>query len=292
MSEYNCNAINHIALSDSFHRRLLAVPELSSTIPHRANQIPVRYLAVAASMVLAFAMSISAYFFFGNKPSPVVPAVVIKETTAATEKQEKTETQSATEKESEAPTQKPSNPSTQPPTQVSTDSEGNIIITTITDIITREIEDATEADTPQQPSPKTEQPTEIVKQPETEIESQTEEPISPTDPPYYPTPIENPPYCVEPADECDTFSVTVALDQLTGSGKVYCILFDETGNLLGDGDLICESRMATREWERDGYVQVSYTPKDYEIYVRQDYLYDVYFYNEDGMILNHSGTHT
>ena len=107
--------------------------------------------------------------------------------------------------------------------------------------------------------------------------------------PYYPTPTEKGEFVIEPEAGNICYG-TAALDQLTGSEKVFCILFDRSGNLLGDGALTSDARIAVKEWERDGYVRLSYCPSDHGIRVPSG-VYDVYFYNEDGVILDHSSTY-
>ncbi|MBQ3418068.1 MAG: hypothetical protein IJH32_09600 [Ruminococcus sp.] len=284
MSEYNCNALNRITISDSFRQRLLSVPETALIKPHHT---PIRYYAAAASMVLVFGLSISAYFFSGNKPAPVVPAFSVKESEKATESTELSETSSSTQESDIPSTETNTQPPTQPPTQVSTDSEGNIIITTITDIITEYGTKPADPDSPAKPADSEEKPDQPVDYP---TEQATAPPEPQNDPPYYPTPTDKP-YEPEPAAPGDsTCYAFLPLSALTGSGNVYCAIFDRYGNLLGDENVFSSSHLAVREWERDGYVWLSYSPYNNGLTVGSE-LYDIYFFNEDGEILSHESTY-
>lgn len=282
MSEYNCNVLNNIALSDSLMQKLLAIPATAKR-QKKPVLIPIRYVMTAASMVLVFTLSISTIFLFRNKTNPVVPSPVVKETTAAKEKENTDASVSPTEESGTSSTQNPTQPSTQAPTQIATDSEGNIVIITITDIITEYGTEPAESDTPANPDDKTENPDQHVGQ---SSESATDPSQSQTDPSYYPTPTEKVGYYEQPEwDLIQDVYVDIPADRLEGVEKIYCAIFGETGNLFGSDDLFSSSRLAKREGEKNGYIRIVYNPYDNGIVIKS-LNYAVYLYDENGNILN------
>lgn len=69
-------------------------------------------------------------------------------------------------------------------------------------------------------------------------------------------------------------------DGLTGSGKVYCALYDVDGELMGGGELLSPERLTTVIWNRGGNLWLKYV-------VPQGILpdsgtYEIRLYNEDG----------
>ena len=59
MSDYNCNALRNIAISDSLTQKLLSIPSTAKR-QKKPVVIPLRCVMAAASMVLVFTLSISA----------------------------------------------------------------------------------------------------------------------------------------------------------------------------------------------------------------------------------------
>lgn len=285
MSDYNCNALRSITVSDGLKQKLLSIP---ATAKHQKKPavIPIRYVMAAVSMALVFTLSISAIYLFGNKTNPVVPSPTTKETAAAKENEHTDASVSETEESSVSSTAPATQPSSQPPTQIATDSEGRLIITTITEIITQygtEPAEPAEPDTPASPADQTEQPDQPSGHP---TEQATASPEPQTDPPYYPTPTEKGVYIEEPAwDTIQNIYFDIPADRLEGVKKIYCAIFGETGNLFGSDDLFSSFRFATREGENNGYIRIVYNPYDNGIMIKS-LNYVVYLYDENGNILN------
>ncbi|MBQ6153043.1 MAG: hypothetical protein IJJ15_04770 [Ruminococcus sp.] len=273
MSDYNCNALRNIAISDSLTQKLLSIPSTAKR-QKKPVVIPLRCVMAAASMVLVFTLSISAIFLFRNKTNPVVPSPAVKETVAAKGNENTDASVSPTEESGTSSTQNPTQPSTQAPTQISTDSEGNIVIITITDIITEYGTEPAETDTPADSGTKNAQPT------SQQTEQATDSQELHTDPPYYPTPTEL------AWDVIQNVYLDIPAERVEGVEKIYCAIFDEKGNLFGDYDLFSSSRLAERKGDSDGYIRIVYNPYENGIEIKTLY-YFIYLYDENGNILNY-----
>lgn len=242
-----------------------AVPPLPFFVRYKA------YLT-AAAMVLAAVMSVSLFFFFGNKASvpiaPGPPASVAKSVTEATETAALGESQRETAAQSE--TLDSSAVETQNATAVterSTDAQGNIIITVITDITT------TEQDPPEddhaEPSQK-QSPTDASGA--SDHSAPTEKPTQPTTDPPHIDPVYQYDYDdfyhihTQPAVECaeettnDSYTVRVRFisDALSEGDPLYCRIYDRRKILWGSPDLYAEEHIA--EFTINGNtVRASYT---------------------------------
>lgn len=287
MSDYNCNALRFIAVSDNLTQKLLAIPATAKD-PKKPVVIPFRYIVTAASMALVFILSVSAIFFFRNKESPVVPSLVVKETAAEKGNENTAPSVSVTEGSGASPTVLATQPSSQPPAQIATDSEGYLIITTITEIITQYGAEPAEPDTPAEPAENEENPDQLSDQPREQATEQATSPLEPqTDPPYYPTPTEKVAYYEQPEwDLIQDVYVDIPADRLEGVEKIYCAIFSKNGFLFGNEDLFSPSRLAERKGESDGFIRIVYNPYENGIEINTLY-YVIYFYDENGDILNY-----
>lgn len=221
----------------------------------------VRYKAylTAAAMVLATVISVSAFFVFGNKsavpvaPSP--PAAVATDAADATETPDSGKSQSETSAPNEAASASAvETQNATAATERSTDTQGNITVTVITDITTTE-QDPPEDDhaEPSQKQSPTDAPT----------PASFEDPTHPaTDPPHI-DPVYQYDYydfyhihmqlvTEQPAMEFqqettnDSYTARVRFisDALSEGDRLYCRIYDRRKNLWGDPDLYAEDHFA------------------------------------------------
>lgn len=72
-------------------------------------------------------------------------------------------------------------------------------------------------------------------------------------------------------------------DGLTGSGKVYCALFDLDGTLMGGGELLSPERLTTVIWNKNGKLWLKYVVPQGMLPHSGDY--EIRLYNEDGQVI-------
>lgn len=237
----------YVEVPESWIKNALDIPDSVSEQPE-VKPFPRRYLT-AASVVLIAVLGVSVYFLYGNKsPIPIVP----KSSTPAAEAPSETtfveapSAESGTVPDQTEPTQskeKPSAAPTQPATQIATDSRGNIIITNRTDSTAAPTTSLTQAATEsatQKPQP-IQAPT--AKATETASVTPASEPVIPSSEP--PTQISAPDIrkltVIVPSD---MFHVEICDSE---NEPLYCAVYDNSGRLLGDGDLYSDSHLIEKE---------------------------------------------
>lgn len=70
-------------------------------------------------------------------------------------------------------------------------------------------------------------------------------------------------------------------DLITGSGKVYCRLYDSKGNMIGDSNLFSAQHLASSRVDKNGKVFATYYPVSAGLNLNSG-RYSFYFYNENG----------
>ncbi|MBQ6154172.1 MAG: hypothetical protein IJJ15_10545 [Ruminococcus sp.] len=233
-------------------------------------------IMTAAGFVLVFALSIFTILRFGTKsPVPVAPtpsSSSAAESIFAEESQDVSQLPtSGTQTGSSAPTQQ-----TTYATQISTDAQGNLIVTVITDVITSDKGPAEPAEetggSHQSESTKptgssaghpSESGTFVDTEPDTEgsPSEATEEPVLPTVRPLYIHKSYIPPKWEdsEPDPDVDTvFIFRFQSDVLTQNDQLYCRIYDTDGILWGDPDLYSFEHMAEFVMEKN-MVKAVYT---------------------------------
>ena len=232
-----------------------------------------RQLAAAAVFVIVGAIAVILFMNRGAQP-PVISAPTASQTateyTVATAVQPTVPTASPTAAPTEKATQKP----TAAPTQRSTQSGSNA---------TQPVDQSSPAPA-QQPSEA--QPTQPAVAP---TQAATTPPIAPTQKPTA-APTE-PPTETRPDKNDDLAAVgydgviieKISAEDIGGDGLIYCRIFTEDGDLVGDGDPYSAERCAY-SYERDGVVTIYYIPCDC-IAMPYDGVYRFEFYDETGKIL-------
>lgn len=275
MKKVNFHTFENLTVSDELMQKALSIPENAKATP-----IPfyrrTRSLAAAASFVLVFALSLFLIFFFENKNVvPIAPFSTQKPAVADT--REELSTESASESRTPA-SQETDAPATQPQTQVSTDSEGNTIITVITEITTieqspaedghaepdeQEGEDNGSGDSPSGNTP-------------------TEQATSPPDvKPVYLYQLMSD-FEVEPIEEI-LFQLEFQTEHLTDEDQLYCRIYDAEGNLWGNPDFYAVDHKASLKLT-DNTVSVKYySDITYGELWRCDHTFE--FYDEYGRVL-------
>ena len=244
-------------------------------------------LVIAASMVFAFLLSLSAFFFFRNKnriPIAQSPDVFTAVSSTFPTGEATSQNETGTETESFAPTQAAA-------TELSTDASGNvvIIIRTVTssesidpaeenssDSNERDHLDPTEKKSDHSSEKETDTPSSETKEP-TETSAETSKPAG-----------EIPE--VEGSAEC---YAQFPLSLLYGSEQVYCRLTDQSGNPIGDSDLFSDQHIAYQSRQSDGTVYVVYYLSnliDSGVDL-PDGTYHFYFYGDSGAIAYHGIIH-
>ena len=237
-----------------------------------------RRALIAASVVFACALSVSVFFLFGNKSVPIAQS----STTGAT--LSPTGTSASAAASDPQPESKQSTGFEDPnqyPTQVTTDSEGHTVIITIIDTITSDDgsgpAEPSENSSPTQSASK---PTEGAKEPTTEKNTEMpSEPVSPTSPectvPEWPSETDDP----DPGVHADiVINVRITGEIRNKYNCVYCRIYDESGSLMGGGDLYSYARRADIN---KNYTLVSYFASKLEVDFPQG-VYTYIFYTPDG----------
>lgn len=241
----------HVNVPEKWIENAIKIPQITPIKP-KVMLFPRRMIA-AASIVLVVALSISTYFFFGNKEQlPVAPFAP----TVGTE----TPTEYGTAAPTKLPTESPSTiqsstaPTTAPATQIATDSTTGIVTPA-----TENTQEATEPVSPTDavrpptvrsttPAPKpTARPTQapVVKPTKTQTEHVTEAP--------------------QITEDIRTIDIRVSvepgsdmIEAAADSADIYCRVYDCAGNLLGDKNLYSGSHLADFSVEGGGWQNVNY----------------------------------
>lgn len=315
MNKYNCDSLKNLSVPEELIEKALMIPETAEKTPavlpwYRRT----RMIAAAASVVLVTALGVSAFFLFGNKKPPVKANHEAVDLTAiATDVP--TEPTDSAEKASE-PVAKPSETATEAATETSPRTSSGRSVTTVPTVaggMSATNDDQTA--TPEEPAPtsavrqespeqseSTEKrlPDPVVQPNDVQPVIPTEHAVEPTVPSVIPTDAPNDPspwvFLLAPTgDSGDPTAPTSAStggtfappiyahgspDGLTGSGKVYCALYDPDGALMGGGELLSPERLTTVIWNSGGNLWLKYV-------VPQGMLpdsgtYEIRLYNEDG----------
>ena len=287
MKQVNFDALRQIkAPEELITRTVKAVQE--STAPateYPKAVIPMsrwRRMAVAASVVLIFGVSLFVYFQIRNindVPSPAVPATEGTHTPADAPTNATGDpslpdeptlsgvpTEPATGDPTELPTAKASETPTAPtgehptaPTAAPTQGETTPpVIPTEPASIATQAPDIPAVD-PTEPPPPVEEPTELT----------TEWPGS-----------DEPPEPTESPIEAVHIRVSVPSARLTGSGRVYCTVYSSAGVNMLPGDPFSADHLARSGVEAEGVLWAIFAVTG-EMTPRTD-TYTVVFYNEDG----------
>ena len=319
MNKYNCDLLKNLPVPEELIEKALMVPESAEKTPavlpwYRRT----RMIAAAASVVLVTTLGFSAFFLFRNKKPPVKATYEAVEPTAfATDAPTEPDDDPATEptdsvEKATEPVAKPSERATEAATRTSSERSVTTVPTVPGDISATN-EDQTAA--PEQPSPtsaarqkspkqseSTEkalpkpviQPNEVMPVIPTEQALETTVPtVIPTDASHDPSPWV---FLLAPTGDSGDPTASTSVpsgsmfappiyahgspDGLTGSGKVYCALYDVDGELMGGGELLSPERLTTVIWNRGGNLWLKYV-------VPQGILpdsgtYEIRLYNEDG----------
>lgn len=319
MNKYNCDSLKNLPVPEELIEKALMVPESAEKTPavlpwYRRT----RMIAAAASVVLVTTLGFSAFFLFGNKKPPVKATYEAVEPTAfATDAPTEPDDDPATEptdivEKATEPVAKPSERATEAATRTSSDRSVTTVPTVPGDMSATN-EDQTAA--PEQPAPtsaarqkspkqseSTEkalpkpviQPNEVMPVIPTEQALETTVPtVIPTDASHDPSPWV---FLLAPTGDSGDPTAPTSVssgsmfappiyahgspDGLTGSGKVYCALYDVDGELMGGGELLSPERLTTVIWNRGGNLWLKYV-------VPQGILpdsgtYEIRLFNEDG----------
>lgn len=292
MSKTDFDFQKHVDVPEKWIENALKIPQIAPIKP-KVMLFPRRCIA-AASIVLVTVLSVSAYFFFGNKKQiPVAPVAPAVSTEAPTEYAATAPTQTPAES---ASTTKPSTvPTAAPETQIATDSEGRITVITIT---TRT--DDTQPTTPplsptvaKQPSTEqsskpsikpTMKPTEaaVVKPPESQKAESTKAPTTlPTEAPLIEEDIRTIEIRV-------TFDASDIIQAAADSEDIYCRVYDGARNLLGDENLYSRSHLASFSVEGSGWQSVNYIYSytgEYDAATAVGDRFTYEFYNDRGEVI-------
>ena len=244
-------------------------------------------LVIAASMVFAFLMSLSAFFFFGNKSRISIaqsPSVVTAVSSTFPTGEETSQNETGTETESSASTQAAA-------TELSTDASGNVVIIISTVTTSESIDpdeennsDSNESDHLDPTEKKSDHPSEketdkSADESKVPAEASTETPNPAGEIPE-----------VEGSAEC---YAQFPLSLLYGSEQVYCRLTDQIGSPIGDSDLFSDQHIAYQSRQTDGTVYVVYYLSNLidSGVVLPDGTYHFYFYGDSGAIAYHGIIH-
>ena len=211
-------------------------------------------VAVLQAITMAFApfsRSISAFFFFGNKSA--VPITSVSESTSYFEVVKETESKRETESTavSSDSASQTADPPSQVETQISTDAEGNEVITTII-TITTVIDDAPSDPTDTRDSAQYTEPDSVNGQ-ETQpaTHSDADQPLS----------------AEASSDHGNVLLVTYNNPQIedydsSSSDIGYCLIYDQAGNLMGDSNPYDRMHWAEIVTLDDGTRCIFYYPEE------------------------------
>ena len=275
MREYNCDSLQKLPVPDELTDKALAVPDMAEPVKALPRR---RVLIAAAGFVLAATVGLSVYFLariIDSSPIPVAP--ISSATSAASESLSPTgeaELTEPTDAPSEAyvPTD-PARPSEQPT-------------------------EHTEADPAQPaepvPQPPMSDPTAVptVSPTAGPTPPPTDAPdITPTDPPVIipseeptdpPEPWEDPtePPTDLPRDVITSVGYMIPVSSYSGSGDIYCRLYNSAGALMGSEDLFDDSHRVFYT-TGSGYLMLSYPLSSVGVPLPAD-SYTLVFYDENG----------
>ena len=234
MKKVNFNTFENLTVSEELMQKALAIPDnaKSASVPFYSR---IKSFVTAASFILVFALSVLSFFFFGNKNVvPIAPSSVQNPPYSTTA--ESTTTSQAENAEPSAPENSVSSqPQTQTATELSTDADGNEIITVITDIISIEQEptEGGHAEPSEEQSETTTAGTSALD------DQPTEQATSPPDV----EPVYLYGYFMEPEyGEKYVFKLNIQFSSntLLQEDSLYCRIYDEERNLLGSPDFYAE----------------------------------------------------
>ena len=269
MKKVNFRTFENLSVSEELLQKALSIPENAKSAPVSYSRT--KSLMTAAGFVLVFALSLFLFFLFGNKNAiPIAPSSVQNPpySTAA-------DTPTASQAENTEPSAPENSASSQPQTEIatelSTDAEGNIIVTVITRIITTE-EDPTEGNHAE-PGENSSRPAQSENTPQTEKPDDTVSTESASKPPETKTEV---PMTVEPAIIC--IGIQLPDEIRLNEQYVYCKIIDRNGNILGSQDLYASDHRVP-VFENISYVE--FIPQ-WQIYNPFGCTY--YFYTKDGTV--------
>lgn len=286
MTEYNCSALKRLPVPDGLIEKALVIPENAdkkpTSLPWYRN---IRVVAAAASVVLVATLGISVYFLFGNKsPIPIAPKPAVSATEAAT--------QTATEV-GKPPTSTPETETASDPKTTATDayratqspSQPAPTVITVPIPSTRVVEPTVPAPTQGASAVPIATQTPSVQPTEPTIALQTD-PIGEHDPAAPPPTVDHDLVGSAPVPGAPgklLIKYYIETDLLTGSGKVYCVLYDRAGNRVDNEDILSPKHLAvTTESYDDVTCFLYYIPEEWNLPTG---MYDMVTYNEDGVLI-------
>ena len=255
MNKLNFNGLKNIKTPDGWTEKAILIPQRSkAAVPYRVS--PLRSVMIAASFVLVTVLSVSAFLIFGNRNSvPVAssPTTNAQATQAPTKQNvivEATET-AATEQTTSADTKELP---TEKETQISTDAQGNTVITTVTTIITTVDGAPDEPEETPTAAAQTEQETGQEQEPQPATQSDIGDADLIIEAVYFPRSSGPEPFEAGGA---------VQNDDLIIIG--YCLIYDEDGTLLGESYPFHSQHFANiKKTDHDRYL-ISYSPTKHDL---------------------------
>ena len=282
MRKVNFDTLDRLTVPPELMEKALAIPRLDRQPPAEYPYRRTRLIASAASVVLVVLAGIAVYVLFGNKGVPVMPSAPA--------------TATVTEKVSNAT--EPENGTVLEPTMpVETGTPGASALP-----VTEHVTEGGTADpvTPATVSPTASPPSEASSEPPTEAVTNPPSPTEPptqrvTEPPA--TEPETDPFEPEPSLPYDGDPMDpvpgepgsryvysdVDTDSLTGSGRIYCVLYDRAGNRVDAESILSESHLAVITQVYGSSVFFAYAPP--EEWGLPSAMYDMEVYNEDGGLI-------
>ena len=271
MNKLHFNGLKQIDTPERWMQKALSVPARDAVRPYRVS--PHKSAMIAASFVLVAALSISAFFFFGNKSA--VPIASVSESTTFSETVKETESKSETEPEasSDAPASENTDTPTEVETQVSADAQGNTVITTITTITTGTGDVPADQAETSDPALNTDPDNGNGQETQPAAHSDADQPLS----------------AGASGDHENVLLVKYNEPPIKDYGSIsdssssdigYCLIYDKAGNLLGDSNPYARIHWAEIVTLDDGVRCIFYYPEKRGLYL-SDGVYRCTFLTED-----------
>lgn len=271
MNKLHFNGLKNIDTPERWMENALSVPARYAVRPYRVS--PHKSAMIAASFVLVAALSISAFFFFGNKSA--VPIASVSESTTFSETVKETESKSETEPEasSDTPASENTDTPTEVETQASTDAQGNTVITTITTITTVTDDAPAEQAETSDPALNTDPDNGNGQETQPAAHSDADQPLS----------------AGASGDHENVLLVKYNEPPIKDYGSIsdssssdigYCLIYDKAGNLLGDSNPYARIHWAEIVTLDDGVRCIFYYPEERGLYL-SDGVYRCTFLSED-----------
>lgn len=258
MNKLHFNGLKNIETPKSWSEKALLIPKQAKK-PEVYRVSPLKSAVIAASFILIATLSISAVLLFGNRnDAVVVPSPATAQTTVALESEKEIFDTRSTEETSAEQTETKENP-TETETQVSTDAQGNTVITTVTTITTI-AEDIPAEEEPDEPvSGRDETQASDTPRSDDNIPDSDEEKII-IEAIYFSRSSDFEPYEYAAGDSHDA---AAASGELHG----FCLIFKESGELIGESEYLHSQRFAEIEIIDEDRQKISYCPADHGIFL-------------------------